>query len=419
MRDLWTMGSPEKCPTAWILLSRRISVAWLPVLIFVLAFAAPGRSHSAGENYVWLNIAEEHLEGRFEMRLPDLRQVLGLEISEDYATALEQLRANEETVRDYIRQHFALASGGRPIELEFTETNLLRSNYFGHFAQFYYRTASFNVPDELDVTNTLLFEGNDSRLHRSLLCIEFNEKTGEFYSTPGPPEEGEIPRIEFAATVFGPSNSEQTVDLTDLGGLLPLRDFVWQGVLHIWIGIDHILFLVALLLPAVLIRNRQERSWTAVPDFKSAFWNIVKVVTLFTVAHSITLCLAVLDVIEMPSRFVESTIALSIIVVALNNILPMFRETKWLVILFFGLFHGLGFASVMGHLPFRMMNLGKVVLLFNLGVELGQIAIVAAVFPLIYWTRGKKFYQPVILVGGSVLIGLIASWWFVERAFEL
>lgn len=392
-------------------------------LVFVLAslvWAPAAKGHAAGENYVWLNVADTNIEGRFEIRLTDLRQVLGLEFPEEYDQALAAVVAQEDAVREYIRKNFQIAAAdGSPIAFEFTETNLLKSPYFGHFAQYYYRTEEMSVPDELEIINELLLEGTDDPLHRSLLCIEFNQKSGKVYSEPGDPAEGETKRIEFAALIFSPHNREQRLNLKDVEGLIPVREFLWQGILHIWIGLDHILFLVALLLPAVLIRDQAQKSWRAVPEFKSALWNITKIVTLFTVAHSISLSLAALDFVQLPSRLVESTIALSIAVVAANNVRPLFRETRWLVILFFGLFHGLGFASVMGELPFRMVDLIKVVFLFNIGVEIGQIAIVAAVFPLIYFTRKQSFYQPVVLVGGSLAVGVLAMWWFVERAFEL
>ena len=82
-------------------------------------------------------------------------------------------------------------------------------------------------------------------------------------------------------------------------------------------------------------------------------------------------------------------------------------------------FHGLGFATVMGHLPFRMMNLVKVVFAFNVGVEIGQVAIVAAIFPIIFLSRKSQYYEPLVLVGGSLVITLLSSWWLLQRAFEL
>ncbi len=398
---------------------RHIATGVLLAALWCFGATPAARAHATGENYVWLNVDTSHLEGRFEMRLPDLRKNLNIDVPEDYDAASARLVETADVVHSYILEHFAMEANGAPIAIEFTDVKLLRSDKLGHFAQYHYRTPRFDIPDELAIRNTLFFEGEGNRFHRSLICLEFNKKTGKVYSTPGAPSEGEKKRVEFTTAVFGPGNSEQTLNLNDVPGLIPIKEFVWQGVLHIWIGIDHILFLVSLLLPAVLMLGKGPRDWLPVPDFKQAFWNVIKIVTIFTVAHSLTLSLAALDLIRLPSRFVESAIALSIVLVAINNIYPLFRASTWMVILFFGLFHGLGFATVMGHLPFRMMNLVKVVFLFNIGVELGQVAIVAIVFPLIFWARKSRFYQPVVLVGGSIAIALLASWWLLERAFEL
>ena len=136
--------------------------------------------------------------------------------------------------------------------------------------------------------------------------------------------------------------------------------------------------------------------------------------TVFTVAHSVSLSLAALDIVKLPSRPVEIIIALSIIVMALHNVRP-FLPAKWIVIFFFGLFHGLGFATVMGHLTFRMVDLVKVMVTFNVGVELGQLAIVLIAFPVLYLIRKQTWFVPVVVRGGSGVIAAIAAYWMVDR----
>ena len=160
---------------------------------------------------------------------------------------------------------------------------------------------------------------------------------------------------------------------------------------------------------------RAEPYAPAVAGFISAT-SIFKIVTIFTIAHSITLALASLDIITLPSQLVESIIALSIVLVAINNIIPMFRDRTWVVLFLFGLFHGMGFASVMQNLPFRMPNLTKLLISFNIGIELGQLAIVAVVFPVIFSLRKWRWYNPLILIGGSLIMIVIAGYWFLERA---
>jgi len=194
-------------------------------------------------------------------------------------------------------------------------------------------------------------------------------------------------------------------------------DFLREGVWHIWIGFDHILFLVSLLLPSVFIF--QSKAWAPAGRFRDAFWDVFKVATAFTVAHSITLSLAALSVIELPSRLVESAIALSVVLAALNNIWPLVHGRRWLVAFGFGLIHGFGFASVLAGLGLPRDALLLALVSFNLGVELGQVAIVGVFLPLAFAARGSWAYRRLVFVGGSALIAAIAAIWLVERALDV
>src|SRR5262249_29438576 len=142
----------------------------------------------------------------------------------------------------------------------------------------------------------------------------------------------------------------------------------------------HILFLCALLLPAVL-EHRGGR-WQAVESFRPAFLETLGIVTAFTVAHSVTLTLAVLGVITLPSRLIESTIAASVVIAALNNLYPLIDKRLWLVAFTFGLVHGLGFANALTDLALPRSALAVSLVSFNLGVEAGQLAIVATFLPI-------------------------------------
>ncbi|MBT8446342.1 MAG: HupE/UreJ family protein [Gammaproteobacteria bacterium] len=370
----------------------------------LLAVISPGvAAHATGENYVWLNRQADHLEGRFQVRLADLRAKLGLSLPEELEAAETRVKETDAQVQAYLREHFSIRLDGRDVPIEFTGTMLVKARKLGHFAEYQFRSAPMKVPDRLSVRNTLFFQ--DDPFHRSLLLVKYDELAGKQYGA------------EFAALVFSPANDEQVLDFTDIRGLLPNGAFVWQGMLHIWIGIDHVLFLVALLIPAVLVRR--DADWHPAEGFRTVFWNVLKMVTVFTIAHSITLALAALEIVQLPSRLVESVIALSIILVALNNIFPRYREGTLLIIFAFGLFHGLGFASVMGELPFRMQDLVWVLVAFNVGVEIGQVAIVLVVVPLIFALRNRSFYRELVPVYGSACLAVIAAYWFMERALGL
>jgi hypothetical protein len=197
-------------------------------------------------------------------------------------------------------------------------------------------------------------------------------------------------------------------------------DYLKEGVLHIWTGFDHILFLLSLLLPAVLVRSTDPgQTWAAAPSFKVAFTDVFKVVTGFTVAHSITLSLAALGVISLPTRWVESAIAVSVVLAALNNVRSVVFSGRWILAFCFGLIHGFGFASVLTDLGLPQESLLLSLVAFNVGVELGQLAIVAVFLPIAFTLRDTRLYRRAILVGGSLLVATIAMLWLVERAFNV
>ena len=191
-------------------------------------------------------------------------------------------------------------------------------------------------------------------------------------------------------------------------------EYLRAGIEHIWSGIDHLLFLISLLLPAVL--SRATGRWEPVPSARPAFLSILKVVTAFTLAHSITLTLAALDIVRLPSRLTESVIAASIMVAALNNIFPLVTESRARIAFAFGLLHGFGFASVLADMGLpsgaRLLSL----LAFNLGIEAGQLAVVLVVMPVVYQFRARPLYRHTLLPWGSAAIAGLALVWLIQRA---
>jgi hypothetical protein len=161
------------------------------------------------------------------------------------------------------------------------------------------------------------------------------------------------------------------------------------------------------------------RRWAPASRFRDTFWDVFRVATSFTVAHSITLSLAALSVVQLPSRLVESTIAFSVVLAALNNVWPLVHGRRWLVAFGFGLIHGFGFASVLADLGLPRDALLLALVGFNVGVELGQLAIIALFLPLAYALRRTWFYRRLIFVGGSAAIALVAAVWLVERVLDL
>ena len=220
------------------------------------------------------------------------------------------------------------------------------------------------------------------------------ELFGEHYRT--------VARIETPGgvreAVFLPDARETTIDL----GRATARHgagFFRLVVEHILTGYDHLLFLLALLLRG------------------GRLISLLKIITAFTVAHSLTLALAVLGVVTIPDRIVEPAIAASIVWVALENLLRRDAPSqRWLVSFLFGLVHGFGFASAIEPLALPPGRLALALLGFNLGVEAGQALVVALLLPLLLWMRGRS-WEPRVVRAASVGVAAVGLAWLVGRLF--
>jgi hydrogenase/urease accessory protein HupE len=206
---------------------------------------------------------------------------------------------------------------------------------------------------------------------------------------------------------YGPYQLDLTAARLNPTILGTAAEFILWGMHHIFVGYDHIAFLLALLLAAQRLRD------------------MVRVVTSFTIAHSITLLLAALDVIRVPGAVTESLIAASIVYVAAENYFITEGRYRWVLTFAFGLVHGLGFSSVLRE---RLQDLQSIiipVLSFNLGVELGQICILLVVFPVLTLIRrapdekARERRQRWLVRVGSLPILLLGTFWLVDRVFQL
>lgn len=190
-----------------------------------------------------------------------------------------------------------------------------------------------------------------------------------------------------------------------------------DGVAHILGGADHLLFLVALLLPAVL--RRDGAHWVARDDLRDALLQVAWLATAFTVAHSITLALASFGLVRVPAAVIEPLIAATVLAAALNNLWPIVtRRLAW-VAFGFGLVHGFGFAEVLAPLELAPAALARALLAFNLGVEAGQIAVVVVAFSALALARRWHGYRRWVLGAGSAALAVLACAWIIERVFDL
>lgn len=372
-------------------------------LVVCLAFAAPARAHRLGEGYIILNVGETTISGRIELNLEDVDDAMNVDQDGDGVVSEEELAAVMAELLGYVEPRVKLGDTDSWWELTYSEHELA-SYPLGNYVVLPFEVGvAGNVPDEIRIEYELLFDHDENQ--KGLLVIESNERIGFENAN------------EAVTSLFNAEHTLQTLDLTEDPTRNMLLLFIKEGVWHIWIGLDHILFLIALLLPSV--RDRNEPWWKPVKGFKPAFWEVLKVVTLFTVAHSITLALAAMRIVTLPGYIVETIIAGSIVIAALDNIVPIFKGNIGWVVFGFGLFHGLGFASVLSPLTLSEVSMGTTLFGFNVGVELGQIAIICVAFPILFVLRNAKWYPDLIQRGLSGLLILLGICWMIERMFDV
>ena len=368
---------------------RRVILCVSLVLLSVPAFA-----HKPSDSYLTLRVQNELIEGQWNIALRDLDFAIGLDGDDDGLITWGELRTRHDALAAYALSHLRVSADGRPCTIRPTE-HLVDYHTDGAYAVLRFVARCTAAPETINLGYNLFFDLDP--LHRGLLRLDYKGHTH--------------------TAIFSPDRNDQELELGVVNPWRRFLDYGREGIWHIWIGYDHILFLLSLLLPAVL--RREGGHWRAVPGFRPAFWEVFKIVTAFTVAHSITLSLAAVGIVSLPSRLVESAIAASVVLVALNNLFPILRVHLWWVAFGFGLVHGLGFASVLIDLGLPSGALVTALVGFNLGVEVGQVAIVGVFLPLAFWMRNSWFYQRLVLGFGSLAIAVVASVWLLERSLNL
>ena len=369
---------------------------------------AESAAHKPSDSYLTLTVTGNQVDGQWDIALRDLDMAIGLDADGNGELTWDEVRARHADIAAYALSRLALGvpvaggAGGAAGAADATEpcplavtSHLLDQHSDGAYAVLKLRATCPVDVVTLDADYKLLFDIDPQ--HKGLLRLTHGALT--------------------STAIFTPDSARQSLRVADASRWRQFFDYVRHGIWHIWIGFDHILFLLSLLLPAVLVQRAS--GWQARDSLRASSIEVLKIVTAFTLAHSITLTLATLGVVALPSRVVESAIALSVVVAALNNLWPLITRRLALLAFAFGLIHGFGFAGVLLELGLPQSSLLLSLVGFNVGVELGQLAIVAAFLPLAYLVRATAFYRKAVLMGGSSLIAALALVWLSERVLDL
>jgi hypothetical protein len=358
-------------------------LVWLAMLAALAGVAA---AHTLSDGYLELRTRGRDVTGRVDLAARDLHDAIGLDDG-DGRLRWSEITAGAPAIRAYVTERLQLSTAAGPCQLASGDLAAIdRADGLHVAVTLSARCAGAAEP--LTIDYRAIFDVDAT--HRGLIRLDGEHGTA-------------------AAIARGPG--ALTVDGGDGVGVL---GFVREGVWHIWIGLDHILFLLALLLPAVYRRDPSRgHDWRAADDFRAVIRDVFEVVTAFTLAHSITLVISSVGWVRLPPRFIETAIAVSVALAAANNLIRVV-DARWAVAFALGLLHGFGFSNVLADLGLPGDGLVAALLGFNVGVEIGQAAIVLAFLPLAYASRRTAAYR-VVLVAGSAITCVLAVHWSIDR----
>jgi len=380
-------------------IAKHVVTAVIGLALSVSCFVA--EAHKSSDSYLQIDATPGRLAVRWDIALRDLDVALDLDSDADGKLTWGEVRSAWPRIEAYALQHVAI--GG--CTLAATGRGLERRND-GTYAVLLLE-APCTLPAQPSIRYSLFADVDPT--HRGIAKIQRPGQALQLTVLEPGVAVGETPTA--AAARASNSTAASSAPRTVSG---PARwEFLGEGVRHILGGYDHVLFLLCLLLPSVM--RRTPAGWRPVATLPEAVWPVVGIVSAFTIAHSITLGLAAMKLVSLTPAIIEPAIAVTIALAALDNLWPFFPVRRVVVTFFFGLIHGFGFASVLGELDLPRAAFAWALLQFNLGLELGQLLIVAGVTALLFALRRWPGYAKVVIGGGSVVAVVVASLWFVER----
>jgi len=406
------------CPTLPAAWRSRARAALRALLALALLLAAGlAGAHKASDSYLQVTAAAGQLDVRWDIALRDLDVALDLDSDADGKLTWGEVRAAWPRIEAYALRRLAiegcpLASVGRGLE---------RRND-GAYAVLMLRSPctlpagapriSYGLFADVDPTHRGIAKVQRAGQEVALSVLEPTAAMAAAASKPGSATErasGVASGIATSGSTALPSADAPSRTTSAAGRW----QFLLEGVRHILTGYDHVLFLLCLLLPSVM--RRTPPGWQPVERLGQAVWPVVGIVSAFTVAHSITLGLAALKLVSLTPAFIEPAIAATIVLAALDNVLPIFPVRRVVVTFFFGLIHGFGFAGVLAELNLPRADFAWALLQFNLGLEVGQLVIVAVATSVLFGLRRWRGYPRVVIGAGSALAIAIGVAWLIER----
>ena len=358
-------------------------------LFLLLAATWQVQSHEISSGYLTIDKLDSNsYSGELSLKPYDLAHVVSVDTDANGQLTWGEVMLAREAIGRYLQSHLVLSRASNSCTLDSGTPKL--SVISGENLITVPFSASCPSGDSLTVSYSAIFDFDPT--HKVLATFTNNEIS-----------------TSVVLTRQSPSYQLGSHNTGFWDGVL---SFIYEGIIHIWIGIDHILFLMALLLTVNLVRRKD--IWIGTPTVAPILKETLYLVTAFTVAHSITLTITALGWIAPSSRWVEVGIAVSVLLTALNNIWPVVTRLTW-VTFAFGLLHGMGFASVFAELQSNNNSTLVTVASFNIGVEIGQLVIVLAVLPVLIALRKWQWYPKTLMPLASSIIAIVALNWAIQR----
>jgi hypothetical protein len=355
-----------------------------------LAAAPPALAHANSTSYLLVDVSsgEAPVALRWDLSVHDIVWTVFIDQDFDGAVTWQEVLDARHNLEPAVLRELSLTRGGAPCTLRFKDVALAERNGMNYLSVAL--TGECTQGGLIAVGGSLFMSGDASQ--RVLLSASRGqEKLAGVLSAELPAwQEPERPSA-WASFVR----------------------FVREGVWHVLIGYDHIAFILLLLLPAVL--RSVDGQWRSAESPGQVTRDLVTIVTAFTIAHSTTLALAVTGTVNLPTQPIEVAIAASIAVAGGLNLLPRLSRLRLPLAFGFGLVHGFGFANVLSEIDADGTALLPLLGGFNIGVELAQLAIVAAVLPFIYLARNTRWYATGVLPLGSCALGAAGIVWLFQR----
>lgn len=366
------------------------------LIIFLLFTPSQSFAHALSAAFTTINLSKDQTELIYSIDSLSVIEGIGGDKNDDGTLSEKELDAIKVRLQEWVEDSVVLEVDGKEQAGKLTSFKLEQKND-KEMVTFQFKYPAYSVGKTVKLLDGIFYEGRNASTYNDFLAVNYDGQVSEAV-LHGKSREW--------AMLLTETQQQQQQDGQTTQATQPINQshsswtsFLTLGMKHILTGYDHLLFLFAL-----LIRKQKLKQY-------------ITTITAFTIAHSITLTLSVLGIVDLPSRFVESIIALSICYVAIENIFRKEIKFRWVITFFFGLIHGLGFASILKEMNLPKSDLAIALLNFNVGIEMIQLIVVLLLVPVLFNLQKLSKYRTYVNVGSGVIFILGAIWLF-QRTFS-